>query len=60
MSILNYLPTFKSVEPNRLTGLVKVTFFLNSFSIDFKLIKKLMEKKVIENGAIVGLAETLQ
>lgn len=57
MSILNYLPTFKSVEPNRLTGLVK-GHVLSQFPLapGSALIKTINETSVIENGAIVGLA----
>lgn len=61
MSILNYLPTFKSVEPNRLTGLVK-GHVLSQFPLapTSALIKEINdETRVIENGAIVGLAGDL-
>lgn len=62
MGILNYLPSFKIVEPNRLTGLVK-GHVLSQFPLDpaSTLIKKVgtPEIDVLENGFIVGLGNSL-
>lgn len=62
MGILNYLPSFKIVEPNRLTGLVK-GHVLSQFPLDpaSTFIKSVGTPaiNVVENGFIVGLANDL-
>lgn len=62
MGILNYLPSFKIVEPNRLTGLVK-GHVLSQFPLNpaSTLIKQVGNPaiNVLENGFIVGLGNDL-
>jgi len=61
MAILNFLPEFKIVEPNRLTGLVAghvlAQFPLNETS---DIIRTVGETKYLENGFIVGLSANLE
>lgn len=61
MGILNYLPEFKIVEPNRLTGLVTghvlAQFPLNPAAA---IIKTVGGSDFVENGFIVGLGKDLQ
>lgn len=61
MGILNYLPEFKIVEANRLTGLVTghvlAQFPLNPAAA---IIKKVGGSDFVENGFIVGLGNNLQ
>lgn len=56
MGILNYLPKFKVVEPNRLTGLV-AGHIISQFKLDpaDALIAGTGDTRHIENGYIVGL-----
>lgn len=59
MGILNYLPKFKVVEPNRLTGLVHGHIVAQfPMAADDALVKTVGTPaiKYIENGCIVGLA----
>lgn len=59
MSILNYLPKFKVVEVNRLTGLI-AGHMLSQFKGDADLtVKKVGDAKFLENGLIVGLNDDL-
>ena len=55
MSILNYLPNFKVVEPNRMTGLI-AGHMLAQFKADDEIIDG---KDFLENGLIVGLNKDL-
>ena len=63
MGILNYLPEFKIVEVNRLTGLVTghvlAQFPLNPASTLIKQVGN-DNSEVVENGFIVGLGKDLQ
>ena len=59
MGILNYVPTFKVVEPNRLTGLITGQV-LSQFQAT-EAIKETNDAGVtyLENGVILGLNEDL-
>ena len=59
MSILNYLPEFKVVEVNRLTGLT-AGHMLAQFPADDKItLKPVNDNDFLENGLIVGLNKDL-
>ena len=61
MGILNYLPEFKIVEANRLTGLV-TGHVLSQFPLNpaAAIIKTVGVNNFVENGFIVGLGKDLQ
>lgn len=55
MSILNYLPEFKVVEVNRLTGLTAGHMLAQFKGADTLTLKAVGEADFLENGLIVGL-----
>lgn len=57
MGILDYLPTFKVVEPNRLTGLV-MGHVISQFEAGTVATKD-SEGEFVENGIILGLSSDL-
>ena len=57
MGILDYLPTFKVVEPNRLTGLITGQV-LSQFEAGTVATKD-SEGEFVENGIILGLSNDL-
>jgi hypothetical protein len=61
MAIINFLPEFKIVEPNRLTGLV-MGHVVSQFPLDpaFDGIIKDYEYDMVENGFILGLGKDLE
>ena len=58
MGILNYLPSFKVVEPNRLTGLITGQV-LSQFEAGTTATKVVGNTTFIENGIILGLSNDL-
>ena len=58
MSILNYLPKFKVVEVNRLTGLT-AGHMLSQFKNGDVTLTQAGENDFLENGLIVGLSKDL-
>ena len=59
MSILNYLPNFKVVEPNRMTGLI-AGHMLSQFKNGNVKLTDVNGNKFLENGLIVGLNQDLE
>ena len=59
MSILNYLPEFKVVEVNRLTGLT-AGHVLSQFKNGDVTLKNVNGNDFLENGLIVGLNKDLE